>query len=44
MIYLTFLDIPLVGLFIIISYVLLFWMKMHGYYLKYQLYSNYYRN
>ena len=44
MIYLTFLDIPLVGLFIIISYVLLFWMKMHGYYLKYQLYSKYYRN
>jgi hypothetical protein len=43
MIYDTLMDIPFVGLFVVISYLLLFWMKAHGYYLKYQLYSNYYR-
>lgn len=43
MIYDTLIDIPFVGFFIVISYLLLFLMNIHRYYLKYQLYSNYYR-
>lgn len=39
----TLTDIPFVGLFIITSYLILYWMYAHMYYLKYQLYSNYYR-
>jgi len=43
MIYDTLMNIPFVGLFIITSYLFLYWMTAHMYYLKYQLYSNYYR-